>query len=143
MRRAGLFLLVIAAGCSQVTPHAARMEYVADAMDYVGQAQGESTSKRALCLVNLGEPATAAAAAKNAAKSVKADAVVNVIIDDERGVGALGLYCWQTIRVSGTAVRFKKETGSGSYSVSASSGAPAAEDAEDPLQDMEKKALGQ
>jgi uncharacterized protein YbjQ (UPF0145 family) len=135
------------AGCSSVTPHVAKMEFVPDAMEFVAQAQGESTSKRALCMIDMGSPASAAAAAKNAAKSVKADAMVNVIVDDERGVGALGLYCWQTIRVSGMAVRFTKNSGSSSASATpgpGSAASPAAgEEADDPLKDMEKKALGQ
>jgi len=144
---AGIISLILAAGCSTVTPHVTKMEFVPDAMEFVAQAEGESSSKRALCLINMGPPATAAAAAKNAAKSVKADAIVNVVIDDERGVGPLGLYCWQTIHVSGMAVKMTRDPGASSApgpAASAPSGSPApAEDADDPLKDMEKKALGQ
>ena len=48
------------------------------------------------------------AATENAVRSVGADAIVNPAVDDERGIGFLGLWCWQKIKVYGTAVRFKR-----------------------------------
>lgn len=101
-------------GCAHVTPQATSTSFSPEAMDVVGPAKGESTQTKALCLIPLSNDEVSVIAATEAALlSVNAEALINSAVDDERGIGVLGLWCWQTIRVSGTAVRFKSRAGSG------------------------------
>lgn len=97
-------------GCAVVTPHPTSMTLSPQAMEIVGPATGESSSTRVLCVLPVNGNASLIAATENALKSVAAEALVNPMVDDERGFGLLGLWCWQKIRVSGTAIRFKRNT---------------------------------
>jgi hypothetical protein len=86
------------------------MTLTPQAMEIVGPATGESSSTRLLCFIPVNGNASLITATENALKSVAAEAIVNPAVDDERGLGLLGLWCWQKIRVSGTAVRFKRNS---------------------------------
>lgn len=97
-------------GCALVTPHPTSMTLTPQAMEIVGPAKGESTSTRLLCVLPLSGSASLIAATENALNAAAAEAIVNPVVDDERGFGLLGLWCWQTIKVYGTAVRFKRNT---------------------------------
>lgn len=96
-------------GCAFVTPHPTPMTLTPQAMEIVGTARGESSNYRLLCVIPVSSSnASLAAATERAVNSVSAEAIVNPMVDDERGFGLLGLWCWQKIRVYGTAVRFKR-----------------------------------
>ncbi len=130
-----LALLPAICGCSATTPHISSMTFAPGAMEVVGPASGESTSDRFLCAINFGDAASVVAATANAVKKARADALINTVVDDERGTGFL--YCWQTIRVSGTAVRFSPRVIARGVPATNSGNGP-----EDSLQDMERKVLG-
>lgn len=96
-------------GCAFVTPHPTSMTLTPQAMEIVGPVKGESTNVRLLCVVPVsGRNASLVSATENALKAASAEAIVNPVVDDERGFGLLGLWCWQKIRVYGTGVRFKR-----------------------------------
>ena len=97
-------------GCAMVTPHPTSMTLSPQAMEIVGTATGESTGTRLLCVLPVNGNASLITATENALRSVAAEALVNPMVDDERGFGLLGLWCWQKIRVSGTAIRFKRNS---------------------------------
>ncbi len=97
-------------GCALVTPHPTGMTLSPQAMEIVGPATGESTSTRLLCVLPVNGNASLGAATENALKDAAAEAIVNPQVDDERGFGPLGLWCWQKIKVYGTAIRFKRNT---------------------------------
>lgn len=113
MRRIGLLFIVVVitgmSGCSHVTPGVSSTSFSSDAMEVVGPAKGESTDTQILCLIPWGDSASVVSATEAAIESVKANALINTVVDDERGIGFLGLWCWQTIRVYGTAVKFKSQ----------------------------------
>jgi hypothetical protein len=103
-----LFCACFLGGCAMSVPHPTGMTLSPSAMEIVGPAKGESKSTRAFCFVPLDETASLAAATQSALESESADAIVNPMVDDERGIGFLGLWCWQKIKIYGTAVRFKQ-----------------------------------
>ena len=102
------FPFCLLSGCAMVTPHPTGMTLTPQAMEIVGPVTGESTSTRLLCVLPVNGNASLIAATENALKSAAAEALVNPQVDDERGLGLLGLWCWQKIKVYGTAVRFKR-----------------------------------
>ena len=105
-------------GCALVTPHPTSMTLSPQAMEIFGPATGESTSTRLLCVLPVNGNASLIAATENALKAAAAEAIVNPMVDDERGFGLLGLWCWQKIKVYGTAIRFKRNTPAQSAAVS-------------------------
>ncbi len=117
-------------GCAFVTPHPTSMTLTPQAMEIVGPVKGESTNVRLLCVVPVsGENASLASATEKALRASSAEAIVNPMVDDERGFGLLGLWCWQTIKVYGTGVRFKRNMTGSSPAVPAAA-APAAKGAQ-------------
>ena len=101
--------LTLLCGCAHVQPGVSSMNFTPEAMQIVGPAKGESTETYFLCLIPFDfQPASVVDATNRAIKSVRADALINTVVDDERGFALLA--CWQTIRVSGTAVKFKRES---------------------------------
>jgi hypothetical protein len=106
-----MFLL---AACAHSVPHVSSMNFSSADMWIMGPATGESTRDFILCAIPQDSTgASVAEATRNAVATVNADALINTVVDDERGIGFLGLWCWQTIRVSGTAVRFKSNAWEG------------------------------
>jgi hypothetical protein len=100
-------LALLAAGCVHVRPQATSIDYDSDSMEIVGRATGEASRANALFgLIPVSSPASVAVAVDRAVKSVNADALINTVVDDECGT-VLGFFNWQTIRVHGTAVKFK------------------------------------
>jgi len=97
-------------GCAMVTPHPTAMTLTPQAMEIVGPVTGESTSTRLLCVLPVNGNASLIAATGKALEKAAAEAIVNPQVDDERGFGLLGLWCWQKIKVYGTAVRFKRNS---------------------------------
>ncbi len=107
-----LFIISVCllSGCAIVTPHPTSMTLTPQAMEIVGPARGESSSTRLLCVIPLSGSASLITATENALNASAAEAIVNPMVDDERGLGLLGLWCWQKIKVYGTAIRFKRNT---------------------------------
>lgn len=111
MSRLAVVAVTIAlSGCAHVTPQATSTSFSPEAMEIVGPAKGESSQTKALCLIPMNNDAASVITATEAALlSVNAEALINTSVDEESGIGILGLWCWQTIRVHGTAVRFKPQ----------------------------------
>jgi hypothetical protein len=104
-----LAFVPVLGGCAVVTPRPTSMIFSPQGMEVVGRVSGESRNTRLLCVIPVsGEPASLQAATENAVKPVRADTIINPSVDDERGIGFLGLWCWQKITVSGIAIRFKR-----------------------------------
>lgn len=89
------------------------MTLTPQAMEIVGPVKGESSSTRLLCVLPVSGNASLAAATEKALDSAAAEAIVNPQVDDERGFGLLGLWCWQKISVYGTGIRFKRNAPAG------------------------------
>jgi hypothetical protein len=127
-------------GCAIVTPHPTSMTLTPQAMEIVGPVKGESSSTRLLCVIPVNGSASLISATQNALNAAAAEAIVNPMVDDERGFGLLGLWCWQKIKVYGTGIRFKRNMPAQGSAVSekrsekaqARSGAKAAADTEEP-----------
>ena len=107
-----LFILslpvVLLLGCAHVIPQATSMNFSPESMVVVGPAMGESSETYLLSMIpSGGRHPSIVLATERAIKSVEADALVNTIVDNELGFGFLGLWSWQTIRVYGTAVRYR------------------------------------
>lgn len=97
---------LLGAACVHHVPHISSMNFDANSMEYVGPVQAEGRQIHFLCAIPTAfrEPLPYALDAK--AKSMGADAVINVIAETESGA-LLGVFCWQEIRLTGVAVRFK------------------------------------
>lgn len=100
-------LALAAAGCVHVKPSITTISYNPEGMEIVGPATGEASHASALFgLIPVSREASVVTATERAVKSVGADALINTVMDVECGT-ALGIFNWQTIRVHGTAVRYK------------------------------------
>ena len=109
MKKIILMSVFLLCGCASVTPYPTSMTLIPQAMEIMGPAKGESRNTRLFCVIPMsGANASLITATENAVKYAGADAIVNPVVDDERGIGFLGLWCWQKIKVYGMAVRFKR-----------------------------------
>jgi hypothetical protein len=110
MKKILLPLLALAlGGCAVATPHPTSMIFSPQGMEMLGPVRGASSSTRLLCVIPVSDGAASLDdAIQDALKPVNGDVIINPAVDDERGVGLLGLWCWQKIKVYGLAVRFKR-----------------------------------
>lgn len=106
-----LFLLPLLSGCAtHVTPHFSSMNFDPESMEVVGPAEGKSHQGYPLCWGVSFENYSAIKAVQQAIKSREADALINITADAEDGIFYPLPYCWHSIRVYGTAIRFKKSS---------------------------------
>lgn len=97
----------LAGGCAHNIPHPTNMNFDPQSMEYVGPVSAETNQGFVFCaLPTAGEGQDLSKALAVALEKKGADAAINVLTESESGV-FLGLYCWQTIRISGTAIKFK------------------------------------
>lgn len=110
------FLLLTAStllsGCvAFVTPQVTSTSYQSESMDIVGKASGETSVLRLFGIVPFYSPREGGHSAKAAIeqalqKAGNADELINASVDVERGT-FLGIAFWETITVSGTAIKYK------------------------------------
>ena len=99
-------------GCvAFVTPQVTSTSYQSESMDIVGKASGETTVVRILGIGPFRFPREGGHSAKAAIeqalqKAGNADELINASVDVERGT-FLGIAFWETITVSGTAIKYK------------------------------------
>jgi len=118
MRTIGLLALVglFLQGCvTLVTPHVSSMNFDPNAMYVVGKASGETTAYRFFGLTVAepdGEFSSQTAITKALEEHGGGDALINTVIDVEESSFPLGWgwFGWETIRVNGTAVYFKRQS---------------------------------
>ena len=100
---------VVLSGCSHFRPHFAPISYDAASMEIVGPASAEVTHWYIFGMGPAGIPKDFAGdAVRRALEPHRADALVNVVADEETHYSMFWLFYRRTLRVSGLAVRFKR-----------------------------------
>jgi len=106
--------LVMMSGCTHVTPVISSMNYSPESMEVLGRGHGESKRGYFLCAIPLSTSVNISndnysitMAVDDAVRSKNGDALINTFAEHETG-WIWPFWCWKSVRVSGTVVKFKK-----------------------------------
>lgn len=106
--------LVMMAGCTHVTPIVSSMNFSPESMEVLGRGQGESRRGYLLCAIPISvsvnisdDNYSITRAVDDAVRSKNGDALINTFAEHETG-WIWPFWCWKSVRVSGTVVKFKK-----------------------------------
>lgn len=98
------------AGCTHVTPIVSSMNYSPEGMEVMGKGEGESRRGYFLCAIpisnSVNDNYSIINAVDDAVLSKKGDALINTVAEHETG-WIWPFWCWKSVRVSGTVVKFK------------------------------------